>query len=73
MRPAHCSTQLVLAVGLLMHGCTRSQPKPPPPAAEGLAVGQQAPDIVGPDLDGVAFRLSDYRGQVVVLDFWGNW
>lgn len=38
-----------------------------------LAVGMQAPEIEGPDLDGVAFKLSDYRGKVVLLDFWGNW
>jgi hypothetical protein len=41
--------------------------------AEGLAVGRQAPEIAGPDLDGVPFKLSDYRGKVVVLDFWGHW
>ena len=23
--------------------------------------------------DGVKFKLSDYRGKVVVLDFWGDW
>jgi thiol-disulfide isomerase/thioredoxin len=34
-----------------------------------LAVGQPAPDIAGTDLDGRPFRLSDYRGRVVVLDF----
>ncbi len=39
----------------------------------GVEVGRVAPDIVGRDLDGVAFRLSDYRGRVVVLDFWGDW
>jgi hypothetical protein len=38
-----------------------------------LAVGKTAPDMVGDDLDGKPFRLSDYRGKVVVLDFWGNW
>ena len=38
-----------------------------------LAVGKTAPDIVGDDLDGKSFKLSDFRGKVVVLDFWGNW
>ena len=38
-----------------------------------LQIGMVAPDIEGNDLNGVAFRLSDYRGKVVVLDFWGNW
>ena len=36
-------------------------------------IGQIAPDIKGEDLDGEAFKLSDYRGKVVVLDFWGDW
>jgi hypothetical protein len=38
-----------------------------------LSIGKVAPDIEGEDLDGVAFKLSDYRGKVVVLDFWGDW
>ena len=38
-----------------------------------LNVGKEAPEITGQDLDGVPFRLSDYRGKVVLLDFWGNW
>ena len=38
-----------------------------------LLVGKQAPDVTGEDLDGKTFKLSDYRGKVVVLDFWGNW
>jgi len=40
---------------------------------ERLGIGKEAPDIEGVDLDGVAFKLSDYRGKVVVLDFWGDW
>ena len=38
-----------------------------------LQIGMKAPDIVGEDLDGVKFKLSDYHGKVVVLDFWGDW
>jgi hypothetical protein len=38
-----------------------------------LAIGMAAPEIAGDDLDGKALKLSDYRGKVVVLDFWGNW
>jgi hypothetical protein len=38
-----------------------------------LQVGRHAPEISGEDIDGVAFNLSDYRGQVVLLDFWGHW
>ena len=33
----------------------------------------EIPDIRGEDMDGVPFALSDYRGKVVVLDFWGFW
>lgn len=40
---------------------------------EHLQVGSVAPDIEGTDFDGVKFRLSDYRGKVVMLDFWGQW
>ena len=39
----------------------------------GVAVGKLAPEIEGEDLDGTPFKLSDYRGKVVMLDFWGDW
>lgn len=42
-------------------------------ALNNLQIGMMAPDIEGADLDGVDFKLSDYRGKVVLLDFWGNW
>ena len=38
-----------------------------------IRIGSVAPDIVGVDLDNKEFKLSDYRGKVVVLDFWGDW
>jgi hypothetical protein len=38
-----------------------------------LAIGKMAPEIEGEDIDGKHFKLSDYRGKVVLLEFWGNW
>ena len=38
-----------------------------------LVVGCEAPEIEGFDQDGKKFRLSDYRGKVVLLPFWGIW
>lgn len=38
-----------------------------------LQVGKEAPEISGEDIDGKPFKLSDNRGKVVVLDFWGHW
>jgi thiol-disulfide isomerase/thioredoxin len=35
--------------------------------------GQAAPEIDGKDLSGRAMKLSDFRGKVVVLVFWGSW
>ncbi len=36
----------------------------------GLAIGKQAPEIVGEDLDGQPLKLSDFKGNVIVLTFW---
>lgn len=38
-----------------------------------LPVGAEAPDFSLRDAKGVAYRLSDWRGQVVVVDFWASW
>lgn len=38
-----------------------------------LQVGMKAPEVIGEDLDEIPFKLSDYRGKVVMLDFWGHW
>ena len=35
-----------------------------------LFVGKEAPDIEGEDQHGKRFKLSDYRGKVVLIDFW---
>jgi hypothetical protein len=37
-----------------------------------LAVGLPVPEVAGEDQDGKKFKLSDYKGKVVLLDFWSE-
>ena len=63
MRSLACFANVTFALAFTLQSCAKVDP--PRPAL--------TPEIAGEDLDGVSFRLSDYRGQVVVLDFWGDW
>ncbi|MFG0257603.1 MAG: TlpA family protein disulfide reductase [Phycisphaerales bacterium JB043] len=38
-----------------------------------IPVGEPAPDFTLKDQDGNDVSLSDYRGQIVLLDFWATW
>ena len=42
-------------------------------AIRNLSIGRTAPEITGQDVDGKTIKLTDYRGKVVLLDFWGHW
>lgn len=39
----------------------------------GLRVGERAPEFVSETVDGEPVALSDYRGEVVLLNFWATW
>lgn len=43
---------------------------------EGLTLmpeGTRAPEFSLPDMDGNTFRLSDYRGKPLIINFWATW
>jgi thiol-disulfide isomerase/thioredoxin len=42
-------------------------------AAMSLAVGKPAPPVEATLLDGKKVKLADYKGKVVLLDFWATW
>ena len=39
----------------------------------GLLVGSKAPDWTLKDADGNTYSLSDFKGKVILLDFWATW
>jgi peroxiredoxin len=45
-----------------------------PVIAPQLEAGTElAPDFTLMEIDGTSLRLSDYRGKVILLDFWATW
>ena len=38
-----------------------------------FSIGSKAPEISGKDVNGQPLKTSDFKGKVVVLDFWGDW
>jgi peroxiredoxin len=42
-------------------------------AAAPTLVGKEAPDFVLKAMDGRNLRISEFRGQVVLLNFWARW
>jgi cytochrome c biogenesis protein CcmG/thiol:disulfide interchange protein DsbE len=56
---------ILLLLASLLSSCRSSSPK-------GHA-GSGAPDFTVTDIQGKKLSLSDYRGKVVLLDFWATW
>ena len=64
-RPARGRAALGLVLAVVVGACAE---KPDPPTLD-----TPAPVFELPDLDQRTHRLSDFAGQVVVLNFWATW
>lgn len=56
---------------LLLMGCDNATQEQP--VAKGGLVGQAAPDFTLTDMQGQKVTLSQFRGKVVILNFWATW
>jgi len=63
---------LASVVLLLLAGCSQQPSLKRPPVKE-ESKRQAAPDFALKDVNGTTVHLSDYRGKVVLLDFWATW
>ncbi len=50
-----------------------TKPEVPEARVEMLKVGAVAPDFTTTDINGKTVKISDYKGKVVILDFWAPW
>jgi thiol-disulfide isomerase/thioredoxin len=65
---------LSLMVGLV--GCSRQSASPPSPKETPIPVGEvgsRLPDFTVDDLQGHRISSADFRGKVVLVDFWATW
>ena len=53
----------LLLSGILISAFSFAQP----------SLGQQAPEIALPGVDGKIVKLSDLKGKLVLIDFWASW
>jgi peroxiredoxin len=67
MRPEHVDVPVALPPGVMPQAGDDDGGEPGPEP------GDTAPEIAGIDQDGKVFRLSQYKGKVVMLDFWVSW
>jgi cytochrome c biogenesis protein CcmG/thiol:disulfide interchange protein DsbE len=61
----------VVAVAFLAVLATRKSAEQS--ASDSPLLGQPAPEVIGPALDGSTVRLSQLRGRYVVLNFFASW
>lgn len=60
---------LIAGSWAIYQGISSSEPQ----RSNGIEAGAEAPDFTAVNLDGEQVALSDYRGKVVMINFWASW
>jgi len=70
---ARMAAAWMLAACCVLAGCPSEKGRDAAHKTDGAAARRMAPDFMLPDLNGRKVKLSDYRGKLVVIDFWATW
>lgn len=60
---------LIISLVFGTQACKKNEPEP----VDGIKVGNVAPDFTLPDVNSNNVSLSDYKGQLVLVEFWASW
>lgn len=69
---AACAIAL-LVVPMMLQSASPGEEKPARTNSEGASEGRANLDLTLKDMNGAAVRLSDYKGKVIILNFWATW
>jgi thiol-disulfide isomerase/thioredoxin len=68
-RNAFAACVVIFVLAMILSGCARRPPESGPEAE----INQPAPGFKLPDLTGQQVSLDQFKGKIVLLDFWATW